>query len=174
MTRIISKKYANALFSTNGDIESYFSKLTQLTELLKNPKFSAIINSYEVSKSEKSTFVLSVIDNKDIKFENFIKFLSLKGKLSLISQIREEVRKYISSKSGTIDAILYCGQNLSDKEIDRVKLTISKKLAKKVNLNFVKNGVSGIKVEVPDLNIEIEFREDKIKSDMIDFILKAI
>jgi len=174
MVRIISKKYANALFSGGGDVDVIFAKLTKLTELFKNPKFVSIINSYEISKSDKSTFVLSLIDDKDAKFENFIKFLSIKGKLSLIPQIREEVRKYISSKSGTIDAVIHCHKELSKSEMDRVTSTISNKLSKKVNMSFVKSNVPCIKVEVPDLNVEIEFREDKIKSDMIDFILKAI
>ena len=64
-------------------------------------------------------------------------------------------------------------------EIDaKVMQELSKGLSKKFDLNisleFVKNDFNGIKVDVEDLGIEINFSKTRINSQMIEHIVKAI
>jgi F-type H+-transporting ATPase subunit delta len=51
---------------------------------------------------------------------------------------------------------------------------LSKKFDSKISLSYVKDDFNGIKVDVQDLGIEINFSKSRINSQMIEHIVKAI
>jgi F-type H+-transporting ATPase subunit delta len=73
----------------------------------------------------------------------------------------------------------YTGKIFSDLDMDAKTVeALSSGLGKKVNANitleFVKTNFDGIKVEVEDLGVEINFSKQRINTSLIDHILKAI
>ena len=52
--------------------------------------------------------------------------------------------------------------------------SLSKKFDLNISLEFVENDFNGIKVDVEDLGVEINFSKSRINSQMIEHIIKAI
>ena len=60
------------------------------------------------------------------------------------------------------------------KLIEDLSAGLSKKFDSKISLHAVKNDFNGIKVDVEGLGIEINFSKDRIDSQIIEHIIKAI
>jgi len=58
--------------------------------------------------------------------------------------------------------------------VNELSSGLNKKFNSTITLTFVKNDFNGIKVEVVGLGIEINFSKDRIDSQMIEHIIKAI
>ena len=60
------------------------------------------------------------------------------------------------------------------KTVKALSSGLGKKVDADITLEFVKTNFDGIKVEVEDLGIELNFSKERINSSLIDHILKAI
>jgi F-type H+-transporting ATPase subunit delta len=111
---------------------------------------------------------------KSEKINNFIKLLAEKNRFELIPEIALQISKEIAVVNNA-----YTGKIFSDTDIDAamvksISAGLSKKVDANITLEFVKTDFDGIKVEVEDLGVEINFSKERINSTLIDHILKAI
>jgi len=74
----------------------------------------------------------------------------------------------------TYEGIICSDTEIDAKVIKELSAGLSKKYDATISLVFIKNDFNGLKVEVEGLGIEINFSKDRIDSQIIEHIIKAI
>ncbi len=177
MEELIAKRYIKAV-NTGADIES-MQNMTDIFSVLadsfKDEKFVQIIDNPNVSANEKSDILLAAVASaKSDKINNLIKLLVENKRINIIPAIAQELRKNIAASTKTYEGIVYSDTKIDAKIMKELSSSLSKKFDLNISLVFVKNDFNGIKVDVEDLGIEINFSKSRINSQMIEHIVKAI
>jgi len=177
MAALIAKRYVSALL--DGESAESMANLLVVFEALasqfENEKFVDIISSPSIAATAKEEILLaSVASLKSDKVNNFLKLLAEKSRFELIPEIADQLSKEMAVVNNA-----YTGSVLSDLEMDPATVKslsegLSKKVDANISLEFVKTDFDGIKVEVEDLGIEVNFSKERINTSLIDHILKAI
>ena len=175
MSGLVAKRYIKALL-INNDINASLvisNNINQISSAYVDDKFLSIISSPEVSDDKKVELILSFIEPNDI-ITNLIKLLAQKKRLNIIPNIASELKKEISIMTKNYEGIIYTNVELDQTDISE----ISKKFATKfdVTLNLHQNvcDYDGIKVDIEGLGVEVGFSKSRLKSQMIEHILKAV
>lgn len=176
MSGAIAKKYVNALMSSCNDAEltEIYGLLTQLVGAFTIEKFHNIILSPDVSAKAKEELVLSLVETKNMKFQNFIKLLSHNDRLTLISVVAKELKYQLSLKNNTYEGSVATNFKMTQTQVSMLEENFSKKFNAKIKLNANKNSYPGIKVELDDLGVEVSFSVERLKAQLTEHILKAI
>jgi len=177
MAALVAKRYVKALLDGESaeDIAGISTVFNALASQFEDETFVDFFTAPMVEASVKEEILLAAVKKVESeKINNFIKLLAEKNRFELIPEIANQISKEISVINNA-----YVGKILSDTDIDEsTAKAISSGLGKKVNANitleFIKTDFDGIKVEVEDLGIEINFSKERINSALIDHILKAI
>jgi F-type H+-transporting ATPase subunit delta len=177
MEELIAKRYIKAL-SFDSDIESMknvTSIFETLAEAFKNDNFLNVIENPEVKSNDKASILLDAVKtaNSD-KINNLIKLLVENKRINIIPAIANELKKDLAHSTKTYYGRIFSDTDIESKVIDDLSSGLSKKYNSTISLLFVKNDFNGIKVEVSDLGIEINFSKDRIDSQLIEHIIKAI
>lgn len=177
MEELIAKKYIKAM--TNGldvaTMEKISIVFSTLAEAFNDQSFVIIFENPYVSDKEKSDILLEAVKSvKSKEVDNFIKLIIENKRINIIPSIAEEMRKKLAVETKTYQGIIYSDTNIDKKTIDKLSAGLSKKFDSKINLIFEKDSFDGIKVDVEDLGIEINFSKSRINSQMIEHIIKAI
>ena len=177
MEELIAKRYIKAL-KTSSDLESIKEMTTvfsALAESFKNDKFLNIIDSPNINIKEKSTILLDAVKEADSsKINNLIKILVENKRINIIPAIAQELQKDVANSTKTYEGVIYSDSSIDMKLIEDLSAGLSKKFNSKISLTAVKNDFNGIKVDVEGLGIEINFSKDRIDSQIIEHIIKAI
>ncbi|MDA7817756.1 F0F1 ATP synthase subunit delta [Sulfurimonas sp.] len=177
MEELIAKRYIKAM-KKSSDVES-MQNMTEifatLAESFNNEKFIQIINNPDVSIGQKSEILLSAVKSADSKdVDNLIKLLAEHKRLTIIPAIAEVMRKDVAATNKKYNGVIYSDSDISSSVIDDLSSGLGKKFDSSIVLEFVKNDFNGIKVDVQDLGVEINFSKSRINSQMIEHIIKAI
>ena len=108
------------------------------------------------------------------KVNNLIKLLVEKKRINIIPAIAQELKKDIAASTKTYEGVVYSDSKIDDKTMQELSSSLSKKFDLNISLVFVEKDFNGIKVDVEDLGIEINFAKSRINSQMIEHIIKAI
>jgi len=177
MEELIAKKYIKAIRNSSDAtaMKSIAEVFSILAQSFKNDKFVSIMNNPNVSSDEKSSILLdSVKSVKSEAINNLIKLLVEKKRISVIPALAEEFRKDLAHESKNYTGLVYSDSEIDSKVIQDLSAGLSKKFNSTIVLDFVKTDFNGIKVDVEDLGIEIDFSKSRINSQMIEHIIKAI
>jgi F-type H+-transporting ATPase subunit delta len=177
MEELIAKKYIKAMI--NGADVATLKNLSLVFSTLANSfedsNFSKIFENPYVDIKDKEAILLEAVKGvKSKEINNFIKLLVEKNRINLIPEIAEEMRKKLADITKTYQGVIYSDTNIDKKTIDKLSNSLSKKFDSKIKLVFEKNDFDGIKVDVDDLGIELNFSKTRISSQMIEHIIKAI
>lgn len=177
MEELIAKRYIKAL-NMGSDIASMQNITTlfsALAESFKNDKFVSIIANPSVKAEEKANILLDVVKaaNSD-KVNNLIKLLVDNRRINIIPAMAQELKYDLAKATKTFEGVIYSDTDIDSKVIEELSAGLSKKYDATITLVFVKNDFNGIKVEVEGLGIEINFSKDRIDSQIIEHIIKAI
>ncbi|WP_419769323.1 MAG: F0F1 ATP synthase subunit delta [Candidatus Marinarcus sp.] len=176
MTDLIAKRYVKALLD-GRDVNSataIYDELNQIASAYADEKFISIIASSEVKNSAKNDFVISLVDNMSDTLKNLVKLLGENKRLDIIPFIAEELKSQISVLNNSYTGVVYTNKALDASYVDSITEKFSKKFD--INLNLEQNicDYDGIKVDIDGLGVEISFSKERLKSQMIDHILKAV
>jgi F-type H+-transporting ATPase subunit delta len=176
MKGTIAKKYVNALVKSCSEKEllSIGESLSQLTSAFRLARFNNIILSPDVTSEKKCEFVLSLIEKVDVKLTNFIKLLAKNDRLSIIPSISKELKYQISLRNNVFEGEIISNFELSKEQIAKLEENFGKKFNAKIKLNNVVSNYPGIKIELDDLGVEVSFSLNRLKSQMVEHILKTI
>ena len=177
MSGAIAKKYVNALMSSCNDQElvEIYDVLVEVAKAFKIEKFAHIVLSPDVPVVKKEELILSFVKNyKNVKFSNFIKLLSENDRLAIIPYAVKELKSQLSLKSNTYEGTVTTNFAMSPEQVKMLEDNFSKKFNAKIKLNSLENNYPGIKVELDDLGVEVSFSVERLKTQMIEHILKAI
>ncbi len=177
MEELIAKRYVKALKGTLKPKEiGVVSELFKaLASGFSDEKFLLIFESRDVSNAQKEEILLSAVKSiKSNKVNNFIKLLVENGRVNIIPAIASELSKEISRMSKNYSGKIYSDSAIDAKTLAGIGKGLSKKLGATISLEMIRNDFDGIKVEVEDLGVEINFSKNRLNTQLIEHILKAI
>jgi F-type H+-transporting ATPase subunit delta len=176
MNDLIAKRYVKALLD-GKDVTTATSICNELSEISKafaDEKFISIISSIEVKESQKVDLIISLVDNISDTTKNLIKLLGSKKRLEIIPFIVAELKANVGAMENSYEGVVYTNSTLSDQYINSIAEQFSKKFDVKLSLTQNVCDYDGIKVDIDGLGVEISFSKDRLKSQMINHILKAV
>lgn len=176
MKDLVAKRYVKALVEgrSKDEIVTLCNQLKKISSVFSNEKFNFIITSPEVSNGKKVEFIISLADGADRTLINFIKLLSEKRRLELLPFIASDLSTQIARMNNTYVGVVYTNQELSSDYVSSIEQQFSKKFDVKLSLSQNIGDYDGIKVDIDGLGVEISFSKDRLKSQLIDHILKAV
>ncbi len=177
MEMLIAKRYVKALIEAVGDkkVAAATKSLEAIGKAFEDKKFAELMISPEVKKSQKEELVLAIAGEKcDPKIANFIKVLNVHGRLGLIPEIVHLLQKELQRRANRYEGVVESGARLDKKQIAELESSLSKYVNATVVLRPVKTKGEGIKVIIEDLGLEASFSKERVASDMINHILKAL
>jgi len=176
MIEAIAKRYVKSLVKTldKKALESVYEQLNKLSNAFSNKKFKDIVLSPEVSKGKIEEFLLSMVELKDKKFENFLKLLVQNNRVASIPEITKELKKELSILNNKFEGVLISNFKVEKKEIEDIQKQLSKKLGSDIKLENKVTDYPGLKVEIDDLGVEVGLSVDRLKSQLAKHILEAI
>ena len=177
MNDLVAKRYVKALVDgrDNKVINSVSDKLNIISSAFADEKFNSIVSSPEVAVSAKVNLVISLVDlSNDTILSNFIKLLGEKRRLGLLPFIAKELDSLIAKMNNNYVGVVYTNQELSSDYVSSIEEQFSKKFDVKLSLSQNVCDYDGIKVDIDGLGVEISFSKERLKSQLIDHILKAV
>ena len=177
MEELIAKRYIKAMVNSSeaSSVENIAAVFSTLADSFKNEKFINIIENPDVSISDKSSILLDAVKSADSnEINNFIKLLVENKRINIIPAIAEEMRKDLANRTKTYTGTIYSDSDIDAKVLEELSNGLSKKFDSNITLVYKKDDFDGIKVDVEDLGVEINFSKSRINSQMIEHIVKAI
>nr|WP_321266054.1 F0F1 ATP synthase subunit delta [uncultured Sulfurimonas sp.] len=177
MEELIAKRYIKAL-KEGLDAKSMQNATTVFLALAKsfdNAKFVQIVENPNVSREDKLEILLAAV--KPANSENInslIKLLVENDRIAVIPALAEGMRKDSANTSKTYNGVVYSDSDIDAKVMQDLSSGLSKKFDSNISLKFVKDNFNGIKVDVEDLGVEINFSKSRINNQIIQHIIKAI
>jgi len=176
MIELVAKRYVKALMTQrdNDSLNSVYSELKTIASAFKDEKFKSILTSTDITVERKIELVLSFLDNGSVTVINLVKLLGEKKRLDIIPEIVKGLDKELAVLNNSYTGIVYTNKELSSGDMEKLNGQFSKKF--NVNLELSQNvcDYDGIKVDIDGLGCEIGFAKSRLKSQMIDHILKAV
>ena len=177
MNDLVAKRYVKALIDgrDSNAITAISNELNVISSAFADEKFNSIVSSPEVTVSSKVDLVISLVEAaKDESLSNFIKLLGEKRRLPLLPLIAKELNSQIAKMNNSYVGVVYTNQELSNDYVSSIEEQFSKKFDVKLSLSQNVCDYDGIKVDIDGLGIEISFSKERLKSQLIDHILKAV
>ena len=177
MAALVAKRYVKALL--DGENAENMAGISVVFDALstqfENESFVDFISAPDVSSSVKEEILLAAIEKaKSEKINNLIKLLAEKNRFVLIPEIAKQISKEIAVVNNAYTGKIYSDTDMDTKTVEALSNGLSKKVDANITLEFIKNNFDGIKVEVEDLGVELNFSKERINSTLINHILKAI
>lgn len=176
MIELVAKRYVKALMlgKDTKDLTSIYNELKEISSAYKDEKFLLIISSTEVTNNKKADLILSFIDKCSEVTTNLVKLLSDNKRLDIIPSIVKELEDELSDLNNSYKGVIYTNEELSQDDVDTMNTQFSQKF--KVDLELTQNicDYDGVKVAIDGLGVEVGFAKSRLKSQMINHILKAI
>jgi F-type H+-transporting ATPase subunit delta len=95
-------------------------------------------------------------------------------RINIIPAIAAELKKDLSHSTKIYSGVVYSNTNIDVQLIEELSRGLSKKFNSEIALQSVINDFNGIKVDVEGLGVEINFSKDRIDSQIIEYIIRAI
>jgi len=177
MEELIAKRYIKALKQSSDaqTMENMTVVFSVLAESFDDAKFIQIIDNPMVSKEQKLEILLAAVKPAESETINtLVKLLVEKNRTSIIPALAEGMRKDMANTSKTYSGVVYSDSDLDAKVIQDLSSGLSRKFDSNISLDFIKDNFNGIKVDVEDLGVEINFSKTRINNQIIEHIIKAI
>jgi len=177
MNDLVAKRYVKALVDNRNSetIRVISNKLNVISSAFADEKFNSIVSSPEVAVSSKVGLIISLVESEnDETLNNFIKLLAEKRRLGLLPFIAKELNSQIARMNNSYVGVVYTNQELSNDYVSSIEEQFSKKFDVKLSLSQNVCDYDGIKVDIDGLGVEISFSKERLKSQLIDHILKAV
>ena len=176
MIDLVAKRYVKALLEgrDSASITAIYKELNEISTAYTDEKFLAIITSSEVKAQKKAALIISFVNDCSDATKNFIKVLGSNKRLDIIPYIVKELESQVAIISNSYAGIVYTNKELSAQYVTSIEEKFSKKFD--VNLTLTQDvcDYDGIKVDIDGLGVEISFSKARLKSQLIDHILKAV
>jgi len=176
MIDLVAKRYVKALMSDRdtNNITSIYKELKEISTAYNDDKFNVIISSTEVENSKKIELILSFIDKPSDVITNLIKLLGDNKRLDIVPSIVDDLESQLSDINNSYKGVIYTNEELSKDDVEALNSQFSQKF--KVDLELSQNicDYDGVKVSIDGLGVEVGFAKSRLKSQMIEHILKAV
>jgi F-type H+-transporting ATPase subunit delta len=177
MAALVAKRYVKALLEGENaeNMAGISAVFDALSSQFEKESFVDFISAPMISSSVKEEILLAAVEKaKSEKINNFLKLLAEKNRLELIPEIANQISKEIAVVNNAYTGKIFSDLDMDAKTVEALSSGLGKKVNANITLEFVKTNFDGIKVEVEDLGIEINFSKQRINASLINHILKAI
>ncbi|MDD2780121.1 F0F1 ATP synthase subunit delta [Sulfuricurvum sp.] len=174
---LIAKRYIKPLMQScdQTSLDNLAVLLTSLAKAYESEKFNLIMHSNEVSSAEKCQLVLDIVSSVGSTIvNNLIKLLAENGRLSLIPAIADQLTREIGRSKRTFSGRIYSNSVVDQASVETIARDLGTKMGATIALSYVASDFDGVRVEVDDLNVEINFSKNRLNAQMVEHILKAI
>ena len=165
-----SERYARALFEIadeNSEIQSIENNLKELLSVLdlnKNIE-NFIKNPTQTQNTQLETIKkISEIMKFSKNLKNFLLILVTKKRIFFINKIIKSFLKLSNQKKGELKASLVSSKSLTQEEIKKIGLELSKSIGFSLNLDYTvdTNLIGGLKIQLGSLMIDTSIK-NKLK-----------
>ena len=177
MEELIAKRYINALRQTmdEASLEASSTLFDVLALSFKDAKFTQIMKSSDVSSDQKEALLLDAVKGAGSEqVNNLVKLLVENGRIFIIPAMAAELKKEIARMTKKYNGVVYSNSDIDAATLEGLASGLGKRVEASIVLDFIKTDYDGIKVEVADLGVEINFSKSRMNSQLVDYILKAI
>ena len=165
-----SERYARALFEIadeNSEIQSIESNLKELLSVLDLNKSieNFIKNPTQTQNTQLETIKkISEIMKFSKNLKNFLLILVTKKRIFFINKIIKSFLKLSTQKKGELKASLVSSKSLTQEEIKKIGLELSKSIGFSLNLDYTvdTNLIGGLKIQLGSLMIDTSIK-NKLK-----------
>jgi F-type H+-transporting ATPase subunit delta len=176
MKELIAKKYVNALLIDldSSSANKYYEQLKTLSSAFSSEKLISIITTPDVNKAKRTELFLSMLDGADDKMTNFIKLLGENSRFDIIPDIVSQLKKELNKINNTYEGIVFVKEELDSNIVKDLEEKFGKKFDTTLSLTQNVCDYDGIKVDIDGLGVEVSFSADRLRTDLSEYILKAI
>lgn len=174
---LIAKRYIKPVMESfdGASLENLATLLGVVAKAYENEKFNLIMNSNEVSDSAKCQLVLDMVASANSSaVNNLIKLLAENGRLSLIPTLSSLLIREIARAKRIFTGRIYSNNVVDQASVETIARDLGTKMGATISLSYVASDFDGVRVEVDDLNVEINFSKSRLNAQMVEHILKAI
>lgn len=174
---LIAKRYIKPLMEScdQASLENLSELLSNVAKAYNDQKFIAIMNSSDVKASAKCQLVLDMVASANSSVvNNLVKLLAENGRLPLIPVLASELKRSIASSKRMYKGRIYSNSVVDQASVDLIARDLGAKTGSTITLDYVASDFDGIRVEVDDLNVEINFSKSRLNAQLVEHILKAI
>lgn len=150
----ISRPYAKAIFhiaSKRNLLNEWDKILSSLAAIINNDLLSNFLGNRTIAQNIKSELVVDLLkstncynNNLDKEVNNFIKILSLHGRLLYVKDIYFLYKIYMNNKLGRAEAVIRVAYPLSNTQKEHIVEYLSTRFNKQILASFiVDNGLLG-------------------------------
>ena len=176
MEELIAKRYVDALLSIADKKQraQYVEVINGIAESYGDPKVVAMVEAPIISIESKVDTILEALGKKaDSNLSNFIKLLGEHKRLGLMPEIAKVLNAQIQKESNSYTGIITSNTKLDVAEIAKLEKTLDRYTGSKIKLSEALTDLDGLRVDVNDLGIEVNFSKERVKEQLIDFIMKS-
>ena len=176
MKELIAKKYVKALLKdiSSDTANKYYTQLNELSKAFNDDKLIAIVTTPDVSKTDRTDLFLSMLDQKDSNLTNFIKLLGENSRFDIIPEIVSQMKQELNKINNNYEGVIYVKEKLESSVVKDLEDKFGKKFDTVLSLTQNVCDYDGIKVDIDGLGVEVSFSADRLKTDLSEYILKAI
>jgi len=177
MEELIAKRYIKAMTegADTASIQNMASVFSVLADSFKDEKFTQIIQNPNVCSKDKSEILLEAVASTDSsRLNNVIKLLVENKRIDVIPAMAKELQKDLARSTKTYAGVVYSDSEIDAGTMEQLSVGLSKKFDSTISLSYIKDDFDGIKVDVEDLGVEINFSKTRINNQIIEHIVKAI
>ena len=174
---LVAKKYAKALMELEGiNLEDTLSAIKALAEVINsNSEVESFLNSPLIRNDKKYEALIAPLEEKlDEKVVNLFKLMAQKGRLALIPDLSALLSKEIMLKNNKFTGTVESKDELDVSLIEKLEKKLQSYSGSEIKLESKKSDLDGIKVEVSDLGLELNFSKESVKNALIEHIQKAL
>jgi len=177
MDNLVVKRYAKALLSIEGiSLDELMSQLKAVSSVIEsNPEVAEFLEAPIVKKETKLEILLNALDGKvDTTLINLLKIMAQKDRLALLPELTLELEKEIQAQEKKYKGIVESNEKIDATLIKKLEKKLSEYSGAEVTLEFKNSDIDGIKVEVSDLGLELNFSKRSVKEALLENIIKAL
>lgn len=177
MNELIAKRYAKALMevSSSKELKEQLAALQSLRKVLALPESVEVVESPLVSGSKKFTLLIEPLEGKiDQKLFNLLRVMSEKGRLDLVSDLADILAFEVKREKNSFEGVVEADEELKKDEIKRLEKVLNRYSGSEIKLKQINTSGDGLYVAVEDLGLELSISKSRIKSDLLDFIQRAL
>ncbi len=157
---VIAHPYAQAIFriaKENKKEQLWMSTLDELSQLVQNNDFKAILNNPKVDKEQIISVVKSVLKNDaNSEVVNLIEILAENDRILSLVEVSSIFRELVLEDQKRSDAVIESAYEMSKAELEEFEQILSKKFGKTITATVKVNPelIAGIKVTINDKVID--------------------
>jgi len=87
--------------------------------------------------------------------------------------IAQVLNAQIQKESNAYDGVISSKEKLDADSIVKLEDTLKRYTGSSIKLSQKKSDLDGLRVDVDDLGIEVNFSKERVKEQLIDFIMKS-